>query len=138
VDGVLDPSVNLTEDFAPMSLAPDHHVGIGTREQGNIGSYEGWFNGKLCDVRIYNYAITAAQVAELVAGNTPPTLKVQRWTGNQVRLSWPTSFTGYSIQQSLKVTGGWELSGLLVTVEGSENVAYAPATTGSQFFRLKK
>ena len=138
VDGVLDPSVNLIEDFAPMSLAPDHHVGIGTREQGSIGSYEGWFNGKLCDVRIYNYPITAAQVAELVAGNTPPTLKVQRWTGNQVRLSWPTSFPGYSIQQSAKVTGVWELSGLIVTVEGSENVAYAPATTGSQFFRLKK
>lgn len=139
VDGVLDPSVNLTGDFGPMNLAPDHHVGIGTREQGGTGSYEAWFNGRLFDARIYNYAITPSEVASLVTPSpTTPTLTIRSWTGNQVRISWPTSFTGYSIQQSSTLPGGWGPSGLAVTVEGSENAAYAPAAGIPQFFRLKK
>jgi len=139
VDGVLDPSVDLIGDFAPMSMAPNHHVGIGTREQNSPGGYESWFNGKLYDVRIYNYPIGAGEVAALAGrSGPPPTLTVQRWTGNQIRISWPTSFAGYVISQSSTVTGGWTNSGLLVTVEGSENVAYAPASASPQFFRLKK
>ena len=66
-----------------------------------------------------------------------PTVKIQPWTGNQVRLSWPTTFPGFSLQQSSALTSGWAPSGLSVTVEGPENVAYAPATGIPQFFRLK-
>jgi len=139
VDGVLDPSVNLAGDFGPINLAPDHHVGIGTREQGGTGSYEAWFNGKLFDARIYNYAITPSEVASLVTPSAAtPTLIIQPWTGNQVRISWPTSFTGYSVQQSSTLPGGWGPSGLAVTLEGSKNVVYAPATGIPQFFRLMK
>jgi hypothetical protein len=138
VDGVLDPSVNLVGDFAPMSMAPNHHVGIGARESSTTGSFESWFNGKLYDVRIYNYAITPAEVTALLSGAPKPTLKIQHWTGNQVRIAWPTSLTGYGIEQSPTVSGGWGPSGLSVTVEGSENAAYAPATGSPQFFRLKK
>ena len=138
VDGVLDPSVNLTGDFAPLSPAPNQHVGIGTREQDNVGNFESWFAGKLYDVRIYNYPITPAEVASLLSGETKPALTIQRWTGNQVRISWPTSFTGYGIERSSTVSGGWGPSGLSVTVEGLENAAYAPATGSPQFFRLKK
>jgi hypothetical protein len=138
VDGVLDPSINLVGDFAPMSMAPNHHVGIGARESSTTGSFESWFNGKLYDVRIYNYAITPADVTALLSGAPKPTLKIQHWTGNQVRIAWPTSLTGYGIEQSSTVSGGWGPSGLSVTVEGSENAAYAPATGTPQFFRLKK
>jgi hypothetical protein len=138
VDGVLDPSVNLTGDFAPMSPAPNHHVGIGAREQSGGGSFESWFAGKLYDVRIYNYAITPAEVASLLSGVTKPTLTIQHWPGNQVRIAWPTLFTGYGIEQSSAVSSGWGPSGPSVTVEGSENAAYAPATGIPQFFRLKK
>ena len=138
VDGVLDPSINLTEDIGPMSLAPSYHLGIGTREQNSVGNYESWFVGKLCDVRIYNYAITATEVASLVTGTIPPALTIAPAAGNQVRISWPTSATGYGIEQSSAVSTGWGPSGLSVTVEGSENAAYAPATTSQQFFRLKK
>jgi hypothetical protein len=139
VDGVLDPSINLIGDFAPMNMAPEHHVGIGAREAGGLGSFDAWFNGKLYDVRIYNYPITPEQIATLAGlAVTQPALTVQRWTGNQVRISWPTSFAGYTINQSSTLTGGWAVSGLMVTVEGNENVAYAPASTSPQFFRLKK
>ena len=138
VDGVLDPSVNLTGDFAPMSPAPYHHVGIGAREQAGVGSYEGWFPGKVYDVRIYNYPITAADVTALVSGPPKPVLKILYWTGNQVRLAWPTSFTGYSLQKSSSLSGGWGAAGLTVTIEGSENAAYAPSIGIPQYFRLKK
>ena len=53
-------------------------------------------------------------------------------------ISWPASATGYSVEKSSAVTGGWGPSGLSVAVEGPENAAYAPATASSQFFRLKK
>jgi hypothetical protein len=67
-----------------------------------------------------------------------PVLTIQPWTGNQVRLSWPVDFTGYSIWESSDLTSGWGLSGRVPTVEGSENAAYAPATGSAQFFRLAK
>jgi hypothetical protein len=137
VDGVLDPSVNLVGDYAPMSPAPSHHVGIGTREQSNVGNYEGWFAGKVFDVRIYNYPITASDVAALVTV-PKPVLTIQYRTGNQVRLAWPTTFTGYSIVKSSSLSGGWTAAGLTVTVEGSENAAYAPTAGVPQYFRLKK
>ena len=140
VDGVLDPSVNLVEDFGPMNLAPEHHLCLGTREQGGLGSFEGWFNGKLCDVRLYNYAITAADIATLAGKVTvPPTLTIRPSTGSQLRVAWPTSFVGYTLQQSSSPTTGWAATGLTVTVEGNENAVYAPTTTtGSQYFRLIK
>jgi hypothetical protein len=137
VDGILDPGVNLTGDFAPLSPAPNHHVGIGVREQGGLGNFESWFAGRLYDVRIYNYPITAAEVTALVSV-TKPSLTIRPWTGNQIRIAWPTSFTGYAIQQSSAPSSGWGPSGLSVTVEGSENAAYAPAIGTAQFFRLKK
>jgi hypothetical protein len=139
VDGVLDPSVDLTGDYAPMTMAPNHHLAIGTRAAAGDGNYEGWFSGKLYDVRVYNYAITAEEAAAL-AGLSPsnPKLTIQKWTGNQIRVSWPASFTGYTILKSSSVSGGWGPSGLAVTVEGNENAAYAPAQGSAQFYRLQK
>jgi hypothetical protein len=94
----------------------------------------------LFDVRIYNAPVSAFRIQSLLTAPSvqpiQPVLTIQPWTNNQVRLSWPTSFTGYSLEQSSALTGGWGLSGLAVTVEGSENVAYAPVTTGPRFFRL--
>ena len=139
VDGVLDPSVDLVGDFAPMSMAPNQHVGIGTREQGSPGNFESWFNGKLFDVRIYNYPITAADAAAL-AGLAPerPVLTLNRTTGNQLRMSWPSSFTGYTIHQAPAASGAWAASGLSVQVEGNENVVYAPTSASAQFYRLQR
>jgi len=69
---------------------------------------------------------------------TPPTLKIQSWTGNQVRISWPTTATGYALQRSTTVTTGYTSPGLTVTVEGSENVAYDTRGNGARFYRLVK
>jgi hypothetical protein len=136
VDGVLDPNINLVGDTGPMSLAPNHHLGLGVREG---GAFESWFNGKLYDVRIYNYAISASTVTALVspvAGR--PTLAVNRWPGNQLRISWPTSYTGFTLQQTTNLPTGWVTSGLLIGTEGSENAAYAPMNSSRVFYRLGK
>lgn len=136
VDGVLDPSINLIGDFGPMSLAPNHHVGIGTRESGTPGAFESWFPGKIYDVRIYNYPISAAEVTSLAAVRPP--LRIQSWTNNQVRISWPTLYSSFTLQQSASVSGGWTDWSSSIATEGSENAVYVSTATGPLFFRLKQ
>jgi hypothetical protein len=135
VDGVLSHVV-YNNPSQVVSLATSLNLALGARANGGT-SYGAYFAGLMYDVRIYNYPLAAAEITSVITQPpAPPTLTIQRWTNNQVRISWPTSFTGYSLQQSLALTSGWRFSGLAVTVEGSENVAYAPASTGLQFFRL--
>ena len=137
VDGVLSHVVNNNPSQA-LALAANKHLALGARQGGGT-DFEGYFAGLLFDVRIYNDAVSVARIQSLLtAPIVPPTLTIQGWTGNQVRISWPTSFTGYQLQQSSTLTSGWDTSGLIVTVENSENVAYAPASGIPQFFRLKK
>jgi hypothetical protein len=73
----------------------------------------------------------------LVSTQGPP-LTIQKWTGNQVRISWPSSATGYTLQSSTAVNSGYGNAGLTVTTEGSEFVAYATVGSGAQFYRLSK
>jgi hypothetical protein len=121
-----------------MSMAPDKHLALGAREQGGAG-FESYFSGLLYDVRIYDYPMTATEITAVVTPpQGPPTLIVQHWPGNQVRISWPKSSTGYGIEQSGSLTTGWGPSGLTVYDAGSEHAAYAPTSTSPQFFRLKK
>lgn len=69
---------------------------------------------------------------------TPPALKIQLWTGNQVRISWPTSAAGFSLLRSSNAGSGYTNPGLTVTVEGSENAAYDSRGAGARFYRLTK
>jgi hypothetical protein len=76
VDGVLDPSINLTGDFAPMVMSPNHHLVLGGREQGGVSAspgFEGYYNGLLYDVRMYNYPLNETEVKDL---SFIPALKV--------------------------------------------------------------
>jgi hypothetical protein len=68
----------------------------------------------------------------------PPALKIQPWTGNQVRISWPTIATGYALQRSPTVNTGYASPSITVTVEGIENVVYDTRGSGSRFYRLMK
>jgi hypothetical protein len=69
---------------------------------------------------------------------TVPTLIIQLWTGNQVRLSWSTAFPGYSLQSKPGLSGTWGNLALGVNVVGSEYVAFDTIGTGSNFYRLVK
>ena len=44
----------------------------------------------------------------------------------------------YTLQKSATLPSGWGAAGLTVVTEGSESVAYAPASASAQFYRLMK
>ena len=138
VDGAFSHTVN-NNPSQVLSLSQGSHVVFGGMQEDN-GTYRGdrWTSCLLFDVRIYKYALSDSAIQSLIPPSTPPTLTIQTWPGNQVRIAWPTSSAGYSIEQSSSAETGWGPSGLSIGVEGSENAAYAPITTGPQFFRLKK
>ena len=67
-----------------------------------------------------------------------PRIRIQLWTSGQVRLSWPTAFTGYALQSKSSLSGGWGGAGLTITVVGSENVAFDTIGPGPKYYRLIK
>jgi hypothetical protein len=134
VDGVFSHAV-YNNPAQTAALAPAKSLAIGARAAGDAG-FEGYFAGLIYDVRIYDNGLSPARIAALQLPE--PALTIQPWTGNQVRISWPIGATGYALEKTGALPGGWGDAGLTVTTEGNESVAYAPAATGTQFFRLKK
>ena len=65
-----------------------------------------------------------------------PTLIIQHWTGNQVRLSWYTVFPGYTLQAEPGFSGPWG-AGPTASIVGSEFVAYDTVGAGPMFYRLR-
>ncbi|MEJ0091716.1 MAG: LamG domain-containing protein [Limisphaerales bacterium] len=140
IDGVLDTGINLTGDSSPFSMANNYHLVIGG-QQSSSGYPANAFSGLVYDVRIYNNALSGAGIQNLQTPSssvTPPTIIVKAWTGNQVRISWPVSVTGFSLQQSSTLSSDWTNSGLSAAIEGSENAAYVSTTNNVKFYRLVK
>jgi hypothetical protein len=67
-----------------------------------------------------------------------PLLTITRSTGDQVRIAWPAAATGYVLQRSSAAQSGYALTGLPVTVEGTESVVYDTLDTEARFYRLMK
>jgi hypothetical protein len=67
-----------------------------------------------------------------------PTLHIQLWPTNQVRLSWPTAYTGYTLQSKTGLTGTWANAGLPVTLVGTEFVAFDAIGPDPKYYRLIK
>ena len=63
-------------------------------------------------------------------------LAIQRWSGHQVRISWPTSFTGQILQYATNLNGPWANVSLTVTTEGSQFVVYDFIGPDTKFYRL--
>lgn len=74
--------------------------------------------------------------AEVVPLATVPSLSVQRISATQVQISWPASVTGYELQSSTSVTGGWGLAGLSETTQGDQRVVTDTITGNAKFYRL--
>ena len=91
-----------------------------------------------CSAPAPDFAETPVSYLVYVSVVGPPALKIQLWTGNQVRISWPTTATGYALQRSATVSAGYASPSLTVTVEGSENVVYDTRSSGARFYRLIK
>jgi hypothetical protein len=66
------------------------------------------------------------------------TLAVTRAANGSIRVSWPTSATGWTLQETAALPAGWANSTATVTTEGTENVASLPADGAGRFLRLTK
>jgi hypothetical protein len=65
-----------------------------------------------------------------------PSLTISRLTDGTLRISWPVSATGYTLQETTALPGGWANSSAAVIVQGSENVVEVTPTGATKFFRL--
>ncbi len=144
VNGVLDPSINLTNDFGPFMMGKGHHLVIGARENntvigpGGVPGIDGncGFNGRLYDVRVYNYPLTMMEVQGLLAPASGPQLSIVAASDGTLQIAWPASAVGYGLQSSSDVSAGWADAGLTVATQGNQNVATQAAGTAIKFYRL--
>jgi hypothetical protein len=100
-----------------------------------------FFNGRLDEMFIYNYALSASEITRLAANQPPPptvptTLSISA-SGQTVKLSWPPNYLGCRLESkamNLTATGSW------FTVSGSSStnqMSLPLSTSGSNvFYRL--
>lgn len=75
----------------------------------------------------------------IFAVQTPggPLLSIEQ-QGADVRIFWPSSNTGFVLDQSLTVTGAWSQVSFPYTTNATDISISVPAPTGHQFYRLRK
>jgi hypothetical protein len=101
------------------------------------------FNGAYADMRIWNGALTAGQVANLYAAGSEvvsgPALQISH-TGPQITLKWPANASGFGLQSNTNLVGGtWTaVSGGSLTVTNGLNNLTLPASQAQTFYRLKQ
>lgn len=84
-------------------------------------------------MRFYRLTPGTLSIAPIPA----PTLNIQRTITNQILLSWPSSFTGYALQQNTNlVNGTWTgVTNSLAATNGLNQVLVPPVPS-SRYFRL--
>lgn len=78
---------------------------------------------------------------KVTPGGTLPvkaSLKVGMTSTGTVRVSWPATAIGFSLQVTGALPGGWADSTAPVVAEGAELAAYIEPSANAQFFRLRK
>lgn len=97
LDGVLQASGgNSTTDYGSSSYP--FRIGGG----GILDTSGNYFNGSIDEVAVFGYALTAEQIANLVAGAAPVVLRIDK-VGTQVQLTWPQG----TLLEASDVTGPW-------------------------------
>jgi hypothetical protein len=100
------------------------------------------FNGGYADMRIWNGALTAGQVANLYAAGPSviagPALQISR-NGSQITLRWPANASGFALQSTTDlVSGTWTpVSGTPTVINGVNNLTLA-ASQAPTYYRLKQ
>jgi hypothetical protein len=104
VDGVLAASQT---GQGPYAMAASSHLAFGARDNGgnNFGNY---YNGELYGIRIYNVALTPAQINNFRLPTVPSFIDPKPIrNGNQMVLRWDTG----TLQQSTNLLGPWVPTG---------------------------
>lgn len=122
VDGVL---VATQSGQGPYNLAASSHVVIGGRDSGG-NNFGNWFTGNIYDVRIYNVALTEAQINNAVVPVVPSFIGQPVLIGNQLILNW----TFGTLLQATNVLGPW--TPVTATPPYTNIITTAP----QMFFRL--
>jgi len=72
-----------------------------------------------------------------VFGTATPSLSITRTAASTMTISWPSSSTGWNLQQNTTLTGGtWTTPPESVTDNGTTKSITVNAAAGSRFFRL--
>jgi hypothetical protein len=99
------------------------------------------FNGSYLDMRIWNGALTAGQVANLYASGpnvaVGPTLQVTN-SSSQVTLKWPANATLFTLQSSASLNGPWTAVSGTPTVVNGFNILTLPKSQTQIYYRLKQ
>jgi len=100
-----------------------------------------FFNGRLDEMFIYNYALSSTEITRLAANLPPPptvpTAMSVSLVGNSLLLAWPSNYIGCRLEsntESLVATGSW----LTVSGSTSNNQMSLPVDQSSAnvFYRL--
>ncbi len=143
------PSLGVLTTTTTNSLLPQTaFVSIGARASGQaVTNYDFQFQGKIQDVALYNYALSAAQVAvhyqasglAVAPINPNPTNLVFGVTNNQLYLTWPADHTGWQLQaQTNNLSVGISTNWVNVGGSSGTNQVIVPInlTNGGVFYRL--
>src|SRR5258708_2774346 len=87
-----------------------------------------------------NYSVTGGfwSLISVVQTAGSPTLTVTH-SGNSVKVLWPSSSTGFVLQQNSDLsTGSWGTSGFTISDDGTNKSITITSPTGNLFFRLKQ
>jgi autotransporter-associated beta strand protein len=120
-----------------ITFTPD---GLGATTQNCIGrsqfSGDPYLNGKVDDFRIYNGALSAAQIAALVTGygitpNAPTNVTATAVSASQINLTWNTvsSATNYDVLRSTTNGGTYTIIATGITATNYSDTALAGGTT---------
>lgn len=100
-----------------------------------------FFNGQLDEIYIYNYALSANEIARLATNQPPPPTVPTPLSisvpSNSLLISWPSNYIGCTLQSnpvSLTATGSW----FAVSESSSTNQISLPvsASASNVFYRL--
>jgi hypothetical protein len=100
------------------------------------------FNGAYSDMRIWNGALTAGQVANLYKAGPDvivgPSLNISA-SGNQISIQWPANATAFTIQSTTNLSGGtWNSVSGTQTVTNGLNSLTLPESQTPAFYRLNQ
>jgi hypothetical protein len=81
--------------------------------------------------KVFSYNVT-------IIDPSVPVLTVGSISKNTLSITWPSSSSGYSLQQCSLLGAGWTNASVTPKVVGNQYVATVPVVAGGRYFRLQK
>jgi hypothetical protein len=126
--------------FAGPICVSDAFLAIGVNSLYNFSSRHTAFLGAVDEVRLYNYALTPAEVVALYASGVTPSLHIVLQSNNVV-VSWPVSAEGWVLEATNalpNVAAPWPQLPPPYQTNGPNLQFIEPVPTGNKFYRLRK